>query len=193
MFQSLTGSIHTESKLAPILSVMTFQSLTGSIHTQFFYCKVHLHNPVSIPHRFNSHIDILGLDIFKFCWFQSLTGSIHTAVEIKSVDRFTLFQSLTGSIHTPYRTRGWSRRVLVSIPHRFNSHFSLLVLLLKLYFLFQSLTGSIHTNLKADMNFIFKEFQSLTGSIHTWDTTWRIWRASSVSIPHRFNSHWLIS
>ena len=145
MFQSLTGSIHTESKLAPILSVMTFQSLTGSIHTQFFYCKVHLHNPVSIPHRFNSHIDILGLDIFKFCWFQSLTGSIHTAVEIKSVDRFTLFQSLTGSIHTEKLAKSRAIEIAVSIPHRFNSHTEKISVSVRIGNRFQSLTGSIHT------------------------------------------------
>jgi hypothetical protein len=55
VFQSLTGSIHTEAGAELKLKVLGFQSLTGSIHTIKIAIKNSLTDWVSIPHRFNSH------------------------------------------------------------------------------------------------------------------------------------------
>ena len=78
---------------------------------------------VSIPHRFNSHVEVRKISKTKTKSFQSLTGSIHTSWKTAKISifcyrfnpsqvQFTLmwfhcpilekwqFQSLTGSIHT---------------------------------------------------------------------------------------------
>jgi hypothetical protein len=60
LFQSLTGSIHTEFYALQIsLTIFAFQSLTGSIHTSLNIKEGSLSEDarlsVSIPHRFNSH------------------------------------------------------------------------------------------------------------------------------------------
>ena len=76
-----------------------FQSLTGSIHTSVKVLTLRALMNVSIPHRFNSHIN-WSAEVIKPIEFQSLTGSIHTKkVEVKD-----------------------GNQNQVSIPHRFNSH-----------------------------------------------------------------------
>ena len=129
-----------------IFEKLKFQSLTGSIHTT----KILSYNRyvvfVSIPHRFNSHMlgclrrslkrrsfnpsqvqftqDFSESWEQKFVLFQSLTGSIHTKEKEVIKKKVEMFQSLTGSIHTSCCYCLWSFLLLVSIPHRFNSHFS---------------------------------------------------------------------
>nr|WP_234696791.1 hypothetical protein [Candidatus Kryptobacter tengchongensis] len=56
LFQSLTGSIHTDKYASYGVIVIEFQSLTGSIHTVI---KILIQNGtiiVSIPHRYDSHM-----------------------------------------------------------------------------------------------------------------------------------------
>ena len=55
-----------------------FQSLTGSIHTENNIGEGNNQSSVSIPHRFNSHKDELKYVFHLGLVFQSLTGSIHT-------------------------------------------------------------------------------------------------------------------
>ena len=121
-----------------------FQSLTGSIHTSEKKSKREMSYYVSIPHRFNSHIDASSFlftsnfrfnpsqvqfthaeyfkNKFKINKFQSLTGSIHTPIpKTTNLIQF-LFQSLTGSIHTFIMDYLGIGSASVSIPHRFNSH-----------------------------------------------------------------------
>ncbi len=58
LFQSLTGSIHTKDLGIGSLKIWDpFQSLTGSIHTINQVLSKAGHKNVSIPHRFNSHMD----------------------------------------------------------------------------------------------------------------------------------------
>ena len=124
-------------------------------------------NLVSIPHRFNSHKEIV-------------IDHIYENIE---------FQSLTGSIHTRKKTENKKENNYVSIPHRFNSHpppsklsdhlnirfnpsqvqFTHFYVspLNKSIIWFQSLTGSIHTRAGDESAFLDFMFQSLTGSIHT--------------------------
>ena len=77
VFQSLTGSIHTYVVGGYLCFNSGFQSLTGSIHTNEDELKSTFNLTVSIPHRFNSHRELI-----YWVWgkrlFQSLTGSIHT-------------------------------------------------------------------------------------------------------------------
>jgi hypothetical protein len=61
--------------------------------------KNNLTDWVSIPHRFNSHDLITFCALFLFL-FQSLTGSIHTTTTNRAFVVVKMFQSLTGSIHT---------------------------------------------------------------------------------------------
>ena len=165
MFQSLTGSIHTGVKGAGRFVSVLFQSLTGSIHTWHFDERKNFLYYVSIPHRFNSHW-VAG-EKAKICLkFQSLTGSIHTLSGKIFFSIEELFQSLTGSIHTytvgsvilflhlvsiPHRFNShfckkcYQEHICqVSIPHRFNSHYIQVIISVK-FSTFQSLTGSIHT------------------------------------------------
>jgi hypothetical protein len=97
-----------------------FQSLTGSIHTGKDYQVFITLRGVSIPHRFNSHLNVMeslgkkknsGGWCFNPSQFQSLTGSIHTfIIRMAYLYKVIEFQSLTGSIHTSVAS--------FSIPHR---------------------------------------------------------------------------
>ena len=99
--------------------------------------------------------------------FQSLTGSIHTLASRVLAGQIDEFQSLTGSIHTIKLCQAFMFAIVVSIPHRFNSH---------------SFTWTW-------LEFLRLKFQSLTGSIHTKISEEQGEGDYGVSIPHRFNSH----
>jgi len=77
---------------------------------------------VSIPHRYDSHY-LSFIENGIRIKFQSLTGTIHTFSKSRQRQISHLFQSLTGTIHT-IRSRTRNRRyIIVSIPHRYDSHF----------------------------------------------------------------------
>ena len=142
---------------------------------------------VSIPHRFNSHLGGNGLGVGEFM-FQSLTGSIHTKILEKKLEKFKQFQSLTGSIHTLMGLLIAELAILVSIPHRFNSHPKVPGFFLLLQ---KSFNPSQVQFTRIIMSYSFKidvVFQSLTGSIHTCLVN-SLSLSIIVSIPHRFNSH----
>ena len=100
-----------------------------------------------------------------------------------------MFQSLTGSIHTSSCGIFSLSIILVSIPHRFNSHGTFGRKSLR------SLTGFNPSQVQFTLFFIDKlrlgyfAFQSLTGSIHTEKDEHLKVYLFVVSIPHRFNSH----
>ena len=144
MFQSLTGSIHTQNFILwTCILILRFNPSQVQFTRSLRYFPG-LVEPVSIPHRFNSHFKLLSPNISKFIKFQSLTGSIHTE---------RVFRRYLQSSY-------------VSIPHRFNSH-PHWKLMREFFERFQSLTGSIHTFFRLFQFFFNFMFQSLTGSIHT--------------------------
>ena len=120
--QSLTGSIHTQFFQFSFLNLQLFQSLTGSIHTPSISRKIDVANSVSIPHRFNSHFDknFWGPQILK-SFNPSQVQFTQKIIFIINPSRIE-FQSLTGSIHTVKQLYKQVCMLLVSIPHRFNSH-----------------------------------------------------------------------
>ena len=121
------------------------------------------------------------------------------------------FQSLTGSIHTTIHHGGGMLHIIVSIPHRFNSHPLIVLTVIWRFLRFNpsqvqftlrnknvefvgqtcfnpSQVQFTHTVIKPS-NYGLRMFQSLTGSIHTDEGTFTELRINEVSIPHRFNSH----
>ena len=144
-FQSLTGSIHTGLYSFCTISILTFQSLTGSIHTDIGPIRFNAPQPVSIPHRFNSHNRRVPNDKLVYLRFNP------------SQVQFTLKDGKTEKLSLS----------VVSIPHRFNSHLIRSKCRTLILFEFQSLTGSIHTSFDKVFDYSKKMFQSLTGSIHT--------------------------
>ena len=144
MFQSLTGSIHTEVVEEWVSVKEGFQSLTGSIHTFFnFFGRKFSPKFQSLTGSIHTK-KITAAEIDEFA-FQSLTGSIHTEQTFAPnsqknfcfnpsqvqftrtntsirIQNFKPFQSLTGSIHTTIPPILFFLKITVSIPHRFNSH-----------------------------------------------------------------------
>ena len=146
MFQSLTGSIHTPQRPVGFLPVKACFNPSQVQFTLLFFCFVFVRRLVSIPHRFNSHIDLTedkrGFVIVSIphrfnshCFFISITtpcwGFNPSQVqftlrrEVSYLEEKLKFQSLTGSIHTLRRCPIYGGRRRVSIPHRFNSHWKI--------------------------------------------------------------------
>ena len=98
--------------------------------------------------------------------FQSLTGSIHTSARFLSEGIYGLFQSLTGSIHTYMTFIVEQSPGFVSIPHRFNSHFKIIL-----------------------MNFLSLKSFNPSQVQFTLNMEMEMVACWAVSIPHRFNSH----
>ena len=165
-FQSLTGSIHTfRHRFA--LSLQYFVSIPHRFnsHLEKIYL-LSLVSFVSIPHRFNSH-DLREMGLWASWLFQSLTGSIHTREGLYVMWEVEVFQSLTGSIHT--FDFDW---ILILIFYCFNP--SQVQFTLKTKSPSQKLEASFNPS---QVQFTHKKnknientktrFQSLTGSIHT--------------------------
>ena len=165
MFQSLTGSIHTDIKMRGFAVKQMFQSLTGSIHTFYhlnFCFTLHRFNPSQVQFTLNVNGNKQNVN----SKFQSLTGSIHTGLYALFTSKSELFQSLTGSIHT-------AERQASELENRsFNPS--------QVQFTQEEFSESLWRKIK---------FQSLTGSIHTLKKKQVEIYFKNVSIPHRFNSH----
>ena len=146
-----------------------FQSLTGTIHTRLWIKnKIHL-KKVSIPHRYDSHLNAFeNFLLYASCFNPSQVRFTPKTIYIRE------FVSKS-----------------VSIPHRYDSHSGAWC---RWHYSskFQSLTGTIHTK-KMKKHYIFDEkFQSLTGTIHTriFLRMYQLWYL--VSIPHRYDSHFVL-
>ena len=149
---------------------------------------IYMHETVSIPHRFNSHM------YFKFSGNCVTFGFNPSQVQftlverVKNLEKQKLFQSLTGSIHTNIR------QDKINFQDSFNPsqvQFTLII--------WKIVPGSLNCFNPSQVQFtqevvncrcyIIGTFQSLTGSIHTISITFWDSAFYSVSIPHRFNSH----